>query len=274
MDIASLLRTGVWITLAVVSVSAIDTQDAIAQRPRSRSSVLARDLVPAPQEEAIDSPSDRAVPRRLPKSPESRPEQAPPGVPQPPRPANAAGLSVGPVAPAAPSSGSIAGQLSVILDNGSEEDRESQRPAEKSLRDISLDITASAGSVPPNAAAKHYATTRVIHDPRSRGWGEEVYLRETPRFYHNPLYFDQPLRERGGQDRFPKLGPAVSGAQFFVHSVSLPYQMALDPPHALQPTPPRHSVGTPWHRRHSAQDHGRAAVVQAAAIALAIWLIP
>lgn len=262
MVISSLLRTGVWITLAVVSVSAIETQDATAQRPRGRSSVLARAQVPTPPEATIDSPSDRAVPRRLPKSPESRPQQAPPGVPF--RPANSIAQPIE----------SAVEEPSVSPENGSEENRESQRPAEKSLRDISLDITVSAGSVPPNAAARHYATTRVIHDPPTRGWAEEVYLRETPRFCHNPLYFEQPLRERGGQDRFPKLGPAISGAQFFVHSVSLPYQMTLDPPHSLQPTPPRHSVGTPWHRRHSAHDHARAAVVQAAAIALAIWLIP
>lgn len=268
MVIASLLRTGVWITLAVVSVSAIDTPEASAQRPRKGSTVLARAQAPAPQDEAIGSPSDRAVPRRLPKSSESGPQQAPPGVPQPPLPASL------PIEPATQSTGPITANPSLNPENGSESNRESQRPAEKSLRDISLDITANAGSVPPNAAAKHYATSRVIHDPTTRGWGEEVYLRETPRFCHNPLYFEQPLRERGGNDRFLKLGPAISGAQFFVQSLSLPYQMSLDPPHSLQPTPPRHSVDTPRHHRHSAQDHVRAVAVQAAAIALAIWLIP
>jgi len=192
-------------------------------------------------------------------------------VPQPPLPAS---LPLEPATPAAQSTGPITANPSLNPESGSESNRESQRPAEKSLRDISLDITANAGSVPPNAAAKHYATSRVIHDPTTRGWGEEVYLRETPRFCHNPLYFEQPLRERGGDDRLLKLGPAISGAQFFVQSLSLPYQMTLDPPHSLQPTPPRHSVDTPWHHRHSAQDHVRAVAVQAAAIALAIWLIP
>lgn len=274
MVIASLLRTGVWITFAVVSVSVIDTPEASAQRPRTRSTVLARAQAPAAQDDAIGSPSDRAVPRRLPKSSGAGPQQVPPGVPQPSLPASAAILPLGPATPAAQSTGPISANPSLNPESDADSNRESQRPAEKSLRDISLDITASAGSVPPNAAARHYATSRVIHDPPSRGWGEEVYLRETPQFCHNPLYFEQPLRERGGHDHFSKLGPAISGAQFFVQSLSLPYRMTLDPPHSLQHTPPRHSVGTPWHRRHSAQDHARAVAVQAAAIALVIWLIP
>jgi hypothetical protein len=280
MGIASLHRTGVLITLAVLSVTAIDARDVLAQRPRTRSTVMARTQAPAPQEDAVDSPSDRpvpaTVPRRLPKSPASRPPQVPPPVvPQPPpMTAESGPANAGAATPTAEPNGPIAGALSLNPDNASAATPSSERPNEKPIRDISLNIAATAGSLPANAAAKHYATGRVLHDPQTRGWGEEVYLRETPRFYHNPLYFEQPFRERGGHDRFAKLGPVISGAQFFVQSVSLPYRMALDPPHSLQPTPPKHSVGTPWHRRHSAQDHVRAVAVQTAAIALAIWLIP
>lgn len=280
MGTTSLHRTGVLITLAVLSVTAIDARDVLAQRPRTRSTVMARPQAPAAQEDAIGSPSDRAVPapipRRLPKSPASSPPQVPPQVvPQPPPvPANPGPGNSGATTETAQPNGPIDGVLNLNPESESAANPSSERPAEKPIRDISLNIAATAGSLPANAAAKHYATGRVLHDPPTRGWGEEVYLRETPRFYHNPLYFEQPLRERGGYDRFAKLSPVVSGAQFFVQSLALPYRMTLDPPHSLQPTPPKHSVGTPWHRRHSVQDHARAVAVQTAAIALAIWLIP
>ncbi len=281
MGIASLHRTGVLIALAVLSVTASDASDGLAERPSPRSTVLARAQAPAAQEDAIDSPSDRVEPapvlRRLPKSSASRPPQTPsPVASQPPiAPAGSGPASSGPATPIGQAAGPTAAGLNPSPDSDSAgANPASERPDEKPIRDISLSIAASGGSLPTNAAARQFGATRVIHNPATRGWAEEVYFRQTPRFYHNPLYFEQPLRERGVQDRFAKFGPVISGAQFFVQSVSLPYRMALDPPHSTQATPPKDSVGVAWHQRHSARDHARALVVQTAAIALVIWLIP
>lgn len=162
-------------------------------------------------------------------------------------------------------------------DEQNEDDDASRRERidEKPLREVSLDIRPTRGTVPPNAAAQYYRTSDVNRHPQSRGWGDEIYLMETPRFAHNPLYFEQPLRERGGIEKYPRLGPIIAGGRFLFDTLKLPYQATVDPHESLVRTPPRHHVGSAQSWRHQptgAQFKGLA--VQAAAVALIIWIIP
>lgn len=160
--------------------------------------------------------------------------------------------------------------------NGDDDDASPrERIDEKPLREVSLDIRPTRGTVPPNAAAQYYRTSDVNRHPESRGWGDEIYLMETPRFAHNPLYFEQPLRERGGIEKYPRLGPIIAGGKFLFDTLKLPYQATVDPHESLVRTPPRHHVGNAQAWRHQptgAQFKGLA--VQAAAVALMIWIIP
>jgi hypothetical protein len=156
-----------------------------------------------------------------------------------------------------------------------EDESRRERIDEKPLREVSLDIRPTGGTVPPNAAAQYYRTSDVSRHPQNRGWGDEIYLMETPRFAHNPLYFEQPLRERGGIEKYPRLGPIIAGGRFLFDTLKLPYQSTVDPHESLVRTPPRHHVGNPqaW-RQQPTGTQLKGIAVQAAAVALMIWIIP
>ncbi|MEY4565849.1 MAG: hypothetical protein RLY14_819 [Planctomycetota bacterium] len=47
---------------------------------------------------------------------------------------------------------------------------------------------------------------------------------------HLPLYFEEPMLERNGQQRFPCLQPMISGAHFFGNIAMLPYSMQMNRP--------------------------------------------
>jgi len=49
--------------------------------------------------------------------------------------------------------------------------------------------------------------------------------------FYSPLYFEDPYLERYGHSHGPLLQPLASTSRFALQFVSLPYQMALDPPH-------------------------------------------
>lgn len=148
-------------------------------------------------------------------------------------------------------------------------------PQEKPLGQVSLDIRVSSGSVPTNAGAARYDTETVVNHPDHREWGSLVYFHETPRFRHHPLYFEQPLLERGIDDRFGHVGPVLSGAKFLGDTIALPFQTGAVSPHALVSTPPRHSLGNPrgWNSLTPAE-RTRGAVFQTATVAGLILLIP
>jgi hypothetical protein len=156
-----------------------------------------------------------------------------------------------------------------------EDESRRERIDEKPLREVSLDIRPTKGTVPPNAAAQYYRTSDVSRHPQNRGWGDEIYLMETPRFSHNPLYFEQPLRERGGIEKYPRLGPVIAGGRFLFDTLKLPYQATVDPHESLVRTPPRHHVGNPqaW-RQQPTGTQLKGIAVQAAAFAAMIWIIP
>lgn len=47
---------------------------------------------------------------------------------------------------------------------------------------------------------------------------------------HMPLYFEEPMLERHGQQRYPCLQPMISGVRFIGNIAMLPYYMQLDRP--------------------------------------------
>ena len=51
-----------------------------------------------------------------------------------------------------------------------------------------------------------------------------------PVFCHPPLYFEDVMLERNGQERFPCVQPLVSGARFFSNIAFLPYKSYLQRP--------------------------------------------
>jgi len=164
------------------------------------------------------------------------------------------------------------------MDAGEPGDRHRELPLEKPLRQIELDTQVRSGSVPDNVAAERYATDRFVVHPTSRGWETIVYFRETPGFFHHPLYFDQPLQERGVGEpfgHFAHLGPVLAGTRFLADTLTLPFQTAAVPPHSLVSTPHKDSLGRPrnWQTLTPAQ-RTRGVAFQSLTIASLILLIP
>jgi len=58
-----------------------------------------------------------------------------------------------------------------------------------------------------------------------------VYEWQSPELMHGPLYFEQPLLERFGYSKRPKLQPLRSGVIFFADVVIWPMRLLKVPPH-------------------------------------------
>jgi hypothetical protein len=67
-----------------------------------------------------------------------------------------------------------------------------------------------------------------------RDWVDSTFVWHASALCHKPLYFEQVQLERYGHTTGPFSQPFVSGAHFFVTLATLPYKMAINPPHECQ----------------------------------------
>lgn len=122
--------------------------------------------------------------------------------------------------------------------------------------------------VPEDQASRHSAGVIPLPDGQDRGIDYVTYRWQAANICHWPLYFEEPMLERHGQQRCPTyLQPAVSGAKFFTNVALYPYKATLWPAcesrYTLGHFRPGSPVPTlretlPWSRR--------AALVQGAAV--------
>lgn len=61
-------------------------------------------------------------------------------------------------------------------------------------------------------------------------WSLTSYFWQAPNTFSHPLYFDDPMLERHGHERFPCLTPMISGARFFGTIPMLPYLATVKEP--------------------------------------------
>jgi hypothetical protein len=163
--------------------------------------------------------------------------------------------------------------LPIENDERGPDESELSDPLERSIRSISLDIKAPAGSMPPNPAAMKYESNSLLSNFELRPWQEEVYFWESPIFCHRPLYFEEQRLERDGLARFPMIRPAISGAHFFASCAALPYQTVMHPPCVCVPSSQPSSLRLK-HTPTVEQRQFKAAMTQTATVAGLILLIP
>lgn len=163
--------------------------------------------------------------------------------------------------------------LPIATEEGDTSDSELPNPLERNIRGISLDITAPAGSMPPNPAASRYESNPVLSSFEPRPWQEEVFFWESPVFCHRPLYFEEQRLERDGQVRFPMIRPAISGAHFFASCATLPYQAVMYPPCECVPSSQPSSLRLKHPSTLGHRDF-KATVAQTATVAGLILLVP
>ncbi|HBJ36166.1 MAG TPA: hypothetical protein DDZ51_15730 [Planctomycetaceae bacterium] len=167
----------------------------------------------------------------------------------------------------------IVSPILVDEEGAKDEDKKSIYPTDRNIRSISLDITAPAGTMPPDAFASTRQSGETVSGFEPRPWQDDAYFWESPIFCHRPLYFEERCLERYGQVRYPLLRPAVSGAHFFASYVALPYQAAMHPPCKCVPSSQPSSLQ--WkHPSTLGQQDLKAAAVQTAAVAGLILLVP
>jgi hypothetical protein len=110
---------------------------------------------------------------------------------------------------------------------------------------------------------------------RDGAWALTAYLWHAPNTFSNPLYFEDVMLERHGQERFKCLTPMISGTRFFATIPMLPYLATVQHPCECNYTLGYYRAGTcapvlcqrPPYQRN-------AAIVEAAAISGAIIAIP
>ena len=68
-------------------------------------------------------------------------------------------------------------------------------------------------------------------DLMERNYAHLDFLWVPSNVFSSPLYFEDPALERYGHSHGPLVQPVASAVRFGAQLVSLPYQMALDPPH-------------------------------------------
>lgn len=108
-----------------------------------------------------------------------------------------------------------------------------------------------------------------------RALGFRVYRWQATNICHFPLYFEEPMLERHGQQRLPTvIQPAVSGSKFLSNLILLPYKATLQPPLESRYTLGHFRPGSPAPvLRDTLPWSPRAAVVQgSAAAAVAVGL--
>ncbi len=75
-------------------------------------------------------------------------------------------------------------------------------------------------------------------------WALESKTWIAPVYCHQPLYFEDTMLERHGQERFPCLQPILSGARFFSDAALQPYHAYLQPPLQERPSAGHYRPGS------------------------------
>ncbi len=146
------------------------------------------------------------------------------------------------------------------------------------LRAPTIDLTVVGNGRLPDVMDSPVATRAepLSEGPtRSGAWALSAYLWHAPNTFSNPLYFEDVMLERHGQERFPCLQPMISGARFFATVPMLPYLATVQHPCECTYTLGYYRSGTcapalcqrPPYQRN-------AAIVEAAAISGAILALP
>ena len=109
---------------------------------------------------------------------------------------------------------------------------------------------------------------------RSGDWSNLCACWQASGTCHLPLYFEEPMLERHGQQRYPCLQPMISGVRFIGNVAMLPYYMQLDPPWEEQSTlgsyRPGSSAPALYHRPPYRADAVTAQGLATAAIFIAV----
>jgi hypothetical protein len=109
---------------------------------------------------------------------------------------------------------------------------------------------------------------------RSGDWSHLCACWQASGTCHLPLYFEEPMLERHGQQRYPCLQPMISGVRFIGNVALLPYYMQLDPPWEEQSTlgsyRPGSSAPALYHRPPYRADAVTAQGLATAAIFIAV----
>lgn len=94
--------------------------------------------------------------------------------------------------------------------------------------------TAEIGSkvLPEDLGGDALLTTKPLPEgfDRYEDWALTSYFWQAPNTFSHPLYFDDPMLERHGHERFPALTPVTSGLRFFATIPMLPYLTTVQEP--------------------------------------------
>ena len=84
--------------------------------------------------------------------------------------------------------------------------------------------------LPPDEASKEVAAVQPLPGGQERAFNPLTYRWQSANICHWPLYFEEPMLERHGQQICPPcLQPAVSGGKFFTNLFLYPYKATLQP---------------------------------------------
>ena len=94
--------------------------------------------------------------------------------------------------------------------------------------------TAEIGSkvLPEDIGGGALVTSKPLPESLDRyeDWSITSYFWQAPNTFSHPLYFDDPMLERHGHERFPALTPITSGMRFFATIPMLPYLATVREP--------------------------------------------
>jgi|GEM_PF-1420825 len=85
----------------------------------------------------------------------------------------------------------------------------------------------------PKDALQDYPFEKIalpVGMTRDGDWTELCACWQASGICHLPLYFEEPMLERHGQQRYPCMQPMISGVRFIGNIAMLPYYMQLDRP--------------------------------------------
>jgi hypothetical protein len=147
---------------------------------------------------------------------------------------------------------------------------------QKSILEISTNIGANEGELPPNFAGERFAKEgEIAHGVgASRSWAESTFLWEPAALCHQPLFFEEVNAERHGYSA-GALQPAVSAAHFFTRVPALPYLMTARPHNECVYTLGHYRSGSyaPYHH-YWPPFNGKAGLLEAGVVTGLIFLIP
>lgn len=110
-------------------------------------------------------------------------------------------------------------------------DEDGEPPISKPIGQLTTDVLAPSGSVPANAAAKHFER-EGRSELDARQFAESLFFWEASNLAHRPLRFEQAYVERYGY-HYGLAQPVVSGVQFFGDVAALPLKTVVVPSRRL-----------------------------------------